>query len=107
MFGLVGWITTRAIDRESPSPVKCQVRPPSVDLCRPFPHDCDRSELRSPVPTQTMLVSLGATAMSPTVWLRSESPICRQVVPALEVFQTPPPAAPTYIVLRYGVGMAS
>src|SRR6185312_2156577 len=95
VFGSCGSITIFPIDRVSASPMWCHVLPPSVDLCTPLPHDCDRKLFFSPVPTHTTFVSDGATAMSPIVVTPSESPISCQVMPSLVVFHTPPPAAPT------------
>jgi hypothetical protein len=89
------------------SPACAQVRPPSVERHTPLPHPCERSEFFSPVPSHTTFVSLGATATSPTERAPVESLTGRQVTPRLTVFQTPPPAVPTYTVPRYGRGTAS
>ncbi len=51
--------------------------------------------LCSPVPTQTMCGSEGATAMSPTAAVASCSKMGVQVVPSFSVFQTPPEAEAT------------
>src|SRR5665213_122697 len=67
---------------------------PLVDLCTPLPQDCEREEFFSPVPTQMTLVSEGATATSPIDCIPSESEIGCQVIPAFDVFHTPPPADP-------------
>ena len=49
-----------------------------------------------------MLLSEGATARSPTVSLPRPLETDCQVMPPFVVFQTPPPAAPTYQVLGRG-----
>ena len=54
------------------------------------------------MPTQRTLLSEGATARSPTVSDPSPAETDCQVMPPLAVFQTPPPAAPTYQVLGRG-----
>src|SRR5690349_25132398 len=72
------------------------VRPASVDLYTPAPHDELRMLLASPVPTQTTSGFDGATSTAPTVPARTESKTGVQVTPAFVVFQTPPVAAPAY-----------
>jgi hypothetical protein len=54
---------------------------------------CDRIQC-SPVPTQTTLGSLGATAMAPMDWPCSLSKIGVQCTPPSVDFQMPPEAAP-------------
>src|SRR6185437_4919241 len=94
VFGSLGLMTIFAIDRVSARPMCCHLRPPFVDLCTPLPQSVERDEFFSPVPTQMMLLSDGATAMSPIDPLPSESEIGCQVIPAFEVSHTPPPAEP-------------
>ena len=84
----------RPIARESARPILVQFRPPSVDLYTPSPQYWERRLFFSPVPTQTMLESDGATARSPTVSLPRPLETDCQVTPSLLVFQTPPPADP-------------
>ena len=52
-----------------------------------------------------MLLSEGATARSPTVSEPRPLETDCQVTPPLLVFQTPPPAEPTYHVLGRGSGL--
>src|ERR1041385_1809644 len=99
MSGFDGWITIRPMERVSPSPMLIHFLPPSVDLYTPSPHHCERRLFFSPVPTHKSTESEGATARSPMVWTPSPSDAGCHVIPPLEVFQTPPPAAPTYMVL--------
>src|SRR5690348_17701678 len=61
-------------------------------------------EFCSPVPAQTCIVSEGAMARAPIETTGSSSKTGRKVVPALVVFQIPPPAAATKKVLD-GLGM--
>src|SRR5581483_571649 len=75
-----------------------QVLPPSVDLYTPSPHEELCRLLFSPVPTHTMSGLLCDTATSPIEIIPSWSKTGSQVVPLLTVFQTPPPADPTYII---------
>ena len=51
---------------ESRSPMFRQLSPPSVDRYTPSPQEEDWRLARSPVPTQTTLVSLWWTTTSPT-----------------------------------------
>src|SRR6266705_2909750 len=97
--GPVGWMTMRPMARVSPRPIFVQLLPPSVDLYTPSPQYWERRLFFSPVPTQRMLLSEGATARSPTVSLPRPLETDCQVMPPLVVFQTPPPAAPMYHVL--------
>src|SRR5437867_539222 len=97
MSGLVGWMTTRPMERVSLSPMLVQARPPLVDLYTPSPHHCDRRLFFSPLPAHTTLVSEGATATSPIVCTPRPSEAACQVIPPLADFHTPPPAAPTKI----------
>ena len=69
-----------------------QVRPPSVDLYTPVPHDELRMLFASPVPTHTTSEFDGATATAPTEPVRTESNTGAQVTPALVDFHTPPVA---------------
>ncbi len=48
----------------------------------------------SPLPTYTVLGSLGATAIAPIDATGCESMMGAHVRPALPVFQTPPPTVP-------------
>jgi hypothetical protein len=48
----------------------------------------------SPVPAQTVLGSLAATASAPIDWTSWSSNIASQCAPSSTVFQTPPDAAP-------------
>src|SRR2546429_1382444 len=92
--GFVGWITTRPIARESFKPILVHFAPRSVDLYTPSPHHWERRLFFSPVPAHTTFVSDGATARSPIVSTPRPSETDCHVIPPLEVFQTPPPAAP-------------
>src|SRR5438067_1965749 len=69
--------------------------PASVDLYTPLPHEELWRLFDSPVPTQTMEGSDGATATAPMVELVSLSKTGSQVVPPLIVFITPPDAVAT------------
>ncbi len=62
----------------------------------PLPHEPLCRLLFSPLPTHTVLASLGLIAMSPieTVSSRSSNSTV-QVVPLLTVFHKPPVAVPT------------
>ena len=81
-----------------------QVRPPSVLLKMPPPGSMELRELGSPVPAHTCCVSVGAIASIPMEMMRLSSNVGRQVMPLLVLFQMPPPAAATKIVLD-GLGM--
>ncbi len=70
------------------------VSPASVDLKTPVPAYELRAISTSPVPTQTMLGSEGATAISPMVKVDSFSKMGVQVVPLFTDFQTLPAPAP-------------
>ena len=65
------------------------VRPPSVDLNAPIPHDELCMFWASPLPTHTMSPFDGATATAPTEPTAIESVIGAQVMPALVLFQMP------------------
>src|SRR6266571_4726172 len=95
MLGLVGCTTMRPIAPDFSSPVRFQVRPPSVDLKMPQPGEIVLRESSSPVPAHTCIVSDGAIASSPIDTHFSLSNTGRNVVPALLVFQMPPAAAAT------------
>src|SRR5207248_2137364 len=69
--------------------------PPSVYSEAPAPHHGERGLWCSPAPTHPTFVSEGAMATSPMVWTPRPSETDCQVMPPFEVFQTPPPAAPT------------
>src|SRR2546428_3263918 len=101
MSGFVGWITTRPIERVSFNPMCVHFLPPSLDLYTPSPHHWERRLFFSPVPTHTTFVSDGATARSPIVWTPNPSATDCQVIPPLDVFHTPPPAAPMQNVFQY------
>src|SRR3989449_6899406 len=104
MLGLVGCTTMRPMAPDFSSPVRFQVRPPSVDLKIPQPGEMVLRESSSPVPAHTCIVSDGAIASSPIDTHFSLSNTGRNVVPALVVFQIPPAAAATKKV-RDGLGM--
>src|SRR6266487_4539661 len=104
MFGLVGCTTMRPIAPDFSSPTRFHVRPPSVDLKMPQPGEIVLRESSSPVPAHTCIVSDGAIATSPIETHFSLSNTGRNVVPALLVFQRPPAAAATKIVLG-GLGV--
>src|SRR5256885_6884820 len=104
MLGLVGCTTMRPIAPDFSSPIRFQVRPPSIDLKMPQPGEIVLRESSSPVPAHTWLVSEGAIASSPIDTHFSFSNTGRKVVPALVVFQMPPAAAATKNV-RDGLGM--
>src|SRR2546428_9537084 len=104
MLGLVGCTTMRPMAPDFSSPVRFQVRPPSVDLKIPQPGEMVLRESSSPVPAHTCIVSDGAIASSPINTHFSLSNTGRNVVPALVVFQMPPPAAATKKVLE-GLGI--
>src|SRR5450432_1479258 len=53
----------------------------------------------SPVPTQTFFEFFGSSAIAPIDCTGCSSNIGRKVVPPSSVFQTPPLAAPTNIVI--------
>jgi hypothetical protein len=72
-----------------------QVRPPSVDRYTPSPYDTLRWLLFSPVPTQTVMGSLGSRVMQPIEYEPWLSKIGVHTVPAVVVFQTPPEATAT------------
>src|SRR2546425_1272169 len=104
MLGLVGCTTMRPMAPDFSSPIRFQVRPPSVDLKMPHPGEIVLRESSSPVPAHTCVVSDGAIASSPIDTHFSLSNTGRNVVPALVVFQMPPAAAATKNV-REGLGM--
>jgi hypothetical protein len=86
----------RAMCLEVVRPMCFQVSPPSVDFHTPLPHDPLWRLLFSPLPTQTVLASLGGMAMSPIDTTSSRSSKCTvQVVPWFTVFHSPPVAVPT------------
>ena len=80
-----------------------QVLPPSTLLYTPSPYDTELRGLFSPVPTQTMFGSDGATATSPMEQVVSLSNWFSNVVPLLTVFSSPPPPRP----IQYIIGSAS
>src|SRR5438045_3092992 len=91
-----GCTMTRLICRVFSRPMRFQVRPASVLLYTPSPHDddCPRTAC-SPVPTYTTFGSSGATAIAPTLPIRKQqSDTLRQLLPASSVFHTPPPVKP-------------
>src|SRR5712691_1302834 len=104
MLGLVGCTTMRPMAPDFSSPIRFQVRPPSVDLKMPHPGEIVLRESSSPVPAHTCIVSDGAIASSPIDTHFSLSKTGRNVVPALVVFQIPPAAAATKNVFE-GLGM--
>ena len=65
----------------------------------PSPTDTLLRTQHSPVPTQTVLGLRGSMRTAPMLWL-CLSKTGLKVVPPLLLFQTPPLAAPTYIVTR-------
>jgi len=85
-----GWRMIRPMWWESSSPMFRQLRPPSVDLYTPSPHEEDCREARSPVPTQTTAVSRWCTTTSPTEWTASSWKTGVKVTPPFSVFHTPP-----------------
>src|SRR3954466_1331876 len=95
MLGSFGFTTMRPIAPAFSRPVRCHVRPPSVDLKIPHPGEIVLRESSSPVPAHTCIVSDGAIANSPIDTHFSLSKTGRNVVPALVVFQMPPAAAAT------------
>src|SRR6266436_5199502 len=104
MLGFVGCTTMRPMAPVFSSPIRFQVRPPSVDLKMPHPGEIVLRESSSPVPAHTCVVSDGAIATSPIDTHFSLSNTGRNVVPALVVFQMPPAAAATKNVFD-GLGM--
>src|SRR6266511_4167373 len=70
----------------------------------PPPGEIELRESSSPVPAQTIVVSLGAIARAPIETTRWLSNTGRKVVPALVVFQIPPVEAATKNV-RDGLGI--
>src|SRR5512132_1322665 len=71
------------------------VSPPSVDLYRPTPASLSAEALASPVPTQTVLGSLGSSAIELTALIPNEPERYFQVgsdTRASSVRHTPPPA---------------
>src|SRR5581483_3878077 len=85
------------------SPMFAHVLPPSVDLYTPSPYEAEFLGLLSPVPTQTMVISDGATATSPIETVASLSNWCSNVTPLLTVFSNPPDGVAT----QYVVGSSS
>ena len=71
------------------------MRPPSVDLKMPSPHDDDWRLLFSPVPAQTRFGSVGAMAISPTDEVLSWSKTGVNVTPLFVVLWMPPVAVAT------------
>ena len=88
----------RAMWCESLSPMLRQLTPPSVDLNTPIPAWELRALALSPVPTQTMSLSDGATVTSPMACTPLPSNTGSKVVPLFMVFQTPPERMATYQV---------
>jgi hypothetical protein len=99
MLGSSAWIVIRPIWKLSRSPMFFHVFPPSVDLYTPSPHDTELRGFCSPVPTQTMFGSLGATATSPIDTVRSCSNWCSNVTPLFTVLRSPPEAVAAHQVL--------
>src|ERR1035437_3939857 len=71
-------------------------------MYKPLPIDTVLRMLLSPVPTNTVLVLVGSIAIAPMDWQYLSNSDLKEA-PALVVFQTPPPAVPTYIVLPSSV----
>src|SRR5207249_4609642 len=73
--------------------IDVHVMPPSVDLKTPPPGSHGYRLFGSPVPAQTICVSEGAIASTPTDATRLSSNRGRQVMPLFMDFQIPPAAA--------------
>src|SRR3954463_1757884 len=80
-------------------PINFHVMPPSVDLNTPPPGSIVLRVFGSPVPAQTMFVSVGAMASTPIEITDLSSKTGRHVTPLFVVFQIPPAAAATNTVL--------
>src|SRR5437899_10676605 len=104
MLGLVGCTTMRPMAPDFSSPIRFQVRPPSVDLKMPHPGEIVLRESSSPVPAHTCVVSEGAIESSPIDTHFSLSKTGMHVVPALVVFMKPQSEAVSYTV-REGLGI--
>src|ERR1700694_4583226 len=103
MSGFFGWTTTRPIWKDFFSPMFFHDLPPSIDLCTPSPYETELRGLFSPVPTQTMFLSDGATHTSPIETVASLSNWCTNVIPLFSVLSRPPLAVAT----QYTQGSAS
>src|SRR5258706_1140563 len=98
MSGFSGWITTRPTCRVARKPIARQVRPASVDLYTPSPHEELWRLLASPVPAQTTFGFVGATARAPMDIIAStRSKTADHDLPWLVLLNTPPLAAATEI----------
>src|SRR5215470_18254596 len=94
MSGLVGWMITFPIARESRSPTFFQVLPPSKLLYTPSPCEISPRMHASPVPAYRTLWLEFATARLPIEDVPSLSKVGDQVMAPSTDFQTPPPVAP-------------
>src|ERR1700689_4773304 len=92
--GFVGSITIRPMLCVSSRPTWVQLRPPSIDLYTPLPHDELWRLFGSPLPTHTTEGSEGAIATAPIVKTGSLSNTGMNWFPALVVFHNPPVAVP-------------
>src|SRR5579871_893054 len=99
MLGFLGWTLMRPVWKVFLSPMFFQVLPPSVDLYTPSPYETELRGLFSPVPTQTMFRSEGATQTSPMETVFSRSNWCSKVMPLFTVLSSPPEAVATQYVL--------
>ena len=83
---------------EAASPTRSQLRPPSRLLYTPSPHATCRPLTFSPVPTHTTSGSDGSIATDPIEYEGWSSNVGVHVIPAFDVFQTPPDPTATYQV---------
>ena len=93
-LGSRGSITMRPMCCDFGSIGADHVRPPSVDLYTPLPHDELRMFCGSPVPTQMTSGFDGATAIAPIDGARTESNSDVHDTPAFVERHKPPVAAP-------------
>src|SRR5512142_1048354 len=85
----------RAICRLSPSPMKCQLFPPSVVFHTPSPCETLPRIGYSPPPTYTTSGDEGATAIAPIVPPKYLSVTGAHDWPPLTDLKTPPPVVPS------------
>src|SRR4051812_44088287 len=104
VFAFRGSTTMRPMCCVFSRPINFQVSPPFVDLKTPPPGSIVLRVFGSPVPAQTMFVSVGAIASTPIEMTDLSSNTGRQVTPLFVVFQMPPAAAATKTVFD-GPGM--
>ena len=83
------------------SPIGIQLFPASSDLNIPIPKFIEFRGLPSPVPTQITLEFDCEIAKEPMFCVGCSSNIGAQLEPPFSDFQTPPEAAPTYIIFGF------